>query len=86
MSVAVRLPKSLRQLYDVPHPADAPAGTVAEVFAALDGAHPGLEHRLVDAGRLRRHIIVFVGQDQGDLDSPVPDGGELTVVTAVAGG
>ncbi len=86
MSATVRLPKSLRQVYAVPQAAEVPAGTVAEVIAALDTAHPGIAHRLVDAGRLRRHIIVFVGDEQGELDTPVPDGGELTVVTAVAGG
>ncbi len=86
MSVAVRLPRALRAVYDVPDPAAAPPGTVAGVIQALDRAYPGVAHRLVDAGELRRHIIVFVADERGDLTTPVPDGTELTVVTAVAGG
>ncbi len=87
MSVTVRLPKELRRLYGVPHPATVEGGaTVREVLAAVDAAHPGVGHRLVDGARLRQHIIVFVGDDQAGLDAAVPDGAELTIVTAVAGG
>ncbi len=86
MTVTVRLPKELRRLYGVPHPATVAAGTVRDVVAALDEAHPGVGHRLVDGGRLRQHIIVFVGDDQAALDDPVPPGAEVTVLTAVAGG
>ena len=73
-------------MYDVPGRAEVEGGTVAEVVDALDAAYPGLGHRLVDAGALRQHIIVFVGDQQGGLDTVVPDGTEVMVVTAVAGG
>ncbi len=86
MTVTVRLPKELRRLYDVPLPVAVAAATVREAVAALDAAHPGVGHRLIDAGRLRRHVIVFVGDDQAGLDDPIPAGGEVTVLTAVAGG
>ncbi len=86
MTVGVRLPKELRRLYGVPHPATVAGATVREVLSALDAAHPGVGHRLVDGGRLRRHVIVFVGDDQAGLDDPVPSGAHITVLTAVAGG
>ncbi len=86
MAVQVRLPRELRRLYEVDHPAEVDGATVGDVFAALDAAHPGVGHRLMDAGALRRHIIVFVGQERGGLDTPVQDGEEITVVAAVAGG
>ncbi len=86
MTATVRLPRELRRLYEVPDVATAGGDTVAEVLAALDESHPGVAHRLVDGGKLRRHIIVFVGDRQSDLPDEVPDGAEITVVTAVAGG
>ncbi len=86
MSVSVRLPRELRQVYELPDPVEVEGGTVAEVIAALDDLGPGVAHRLVDAGRLRRHIVVFVGVGHADLDTEVPMDGDVTVVTAVAGG
>ena len=73
-------------MYAVPARAVVEGATVADVVTALDIAYPGVGHRLVDGGALRRHIIVFVGDEQSGLDTPVPDGAEVTVVTAVAGG
>ncbi len=86
MSVEVRLPRQLRELYGLARVEMASGATVDEVFADLDARHPGLRHRLVDAGALRRHIIVFVGDRQGGLDTAVTDAGEVTIVAAVAGG
>ena len=86
MTVSLRLPKQLRNLYGVPDREPVEGRTVAELFEALDVRYAGIRHGLVDGRRLRRHIIVFVGTQQGDLDTPVPAGGEVTVVAAVAGG
>ena len=61
MTATLRLPKQLRNLYDVPDREELDGDTVAEVFASADARYPGLGHGLVDGGRLRRHIIVFVG-------------------------
>ncbi len=85
-ATTVRLPKGLRAMYDVPTRAEVGGATVAELFAALDESYPGVGHRLVDAGALRQHIIVFVGDQQSGLETAVPDGAEVMVVTAVAGG
>ena len=39
----------------------AAAPTLADVFAALDAAYPGIRFRMVDeAGRVRPHVQVFV--------------------------
>jgi molybdopterin converting factor small subunit len=65
--------------------------TVGEVVKALDDAHPGLASRLLDDdGGLRRFVNVFVADDdvrylQG-LETPVPDGGTVSIIPAVAGG
>jgi molybdopterin converting factor small subunit len=65
--------------------------TVADVLAALDAAHPGFRAKLLaEDGTLVRYVNVFVDDDdvrflQG-LDTPVPAGGEVAIMQAVAGG
>jgi molybdopterin converting factor small subunit len=61
------------------------------VLASLDKTHPGFAHRLLDEdGNLRRFVNVFVADDDirflDGLDTPVPDGSEVSIIPAVAGG
>lgn len=65
--------------------------TVRDVVEALDARHPGLARYLVDdAGRLRRHVNVFVDgdmlADRHGLTDAVSDDAELLVVQALSGG
>ena len=62
-----------------------------DVLGNLDGAHPGFADRLLDDdGNLRRFVNVFVADDDirflEGLDTPVPDGSEVSIIPAVAGG
>ena len=67
------------------------AGTVGEVLDALFDRHGELRDRLSDDdGGLRRFVNVYVdGEDirfTDGLDTPVPDGREVQILPAVAGG
>ena len=62
-----------------------------DVLTRLDQAHPGFADRLLDDdGNLRRFVNVFVADDDirflDGLDTPVPDGSEVSIIPAVAGG
>jgi sulfur-carrier protein len=91
MSVSVRIPTILRSYTGGAAQVDAQTGTLREVIAGLDADYPGLGGRILDeAGQLRRFINVYVGEQdvrfaQG-LDTPVPAGGQVSVIPAVAGG
>ncbi len=91
MTVSVRIPTILRSYTSGAAEVPAETGTLREVIAGLDAAYPGLGGRLLDdAGQLRRFINVYVGEEdvrfaQG-LDTPVPAGGQVSVIPAVAGG
>ena len=91
MSVSVRIPTILRSYTGGTAVVTGPAGTVREVIAGLDAEYPGIGGRLLDdGGQLRRFVNVYVGDDdirlaQG-LDTPVPPGGQVSVIPAVAGG
>jgi len=91
MSVPVRIPTTLRTLTGGQAEVAVEGATVGEVLKALDAAHPGFSDRLLDEqGGLRRFVNVFVADDdvrflQG-LDTPVPEGAEVAIIPAVAGG
>jgi sulfur-carrier protein len=91
MSVSVRIPTILRSYTGGAAQVSAQTGTLREVIAGLDADYPGLGGRILDeAGQLRRFINVYVGEQDvrfaHGLDTPVPAGGQVSVIPAVAGG
>ena len=91
MSVSVRIPTILRSYTRGAPEVTAEPGTLREVISHLDAAYPGIADRLLDdAGRLRRFVNVYVGEEDvrlaDGLDTPVPAGSQVTVIPAVAGG
>lgn len=90
MSVKVRIPSQLRQLTGGEGMVEIDAGTVGSIIMELENQNPGVAERMLDNGELRRFINVYVnGEDirfaQG-LETEVPDGAEVSIVPAVAGG
>jgi molybdopterin synthase sulfur carrier subunit len=91
MTVSVRIPTILRSYTGGSAVVSTGPGTVRDVIAGLDADYPGISGRLLDdAGQLRRFVNVYVGDEdvrlaQG-LDTPVPEGGQVSVIPAVAGG
>lgn len=70
---------------------DAQCSTVGDALRALSTAHPGVADRvLTEAGALREHVNVFVGDENcrfiGGLEAPVRDGEVLEIVASVSGG
>ncbi|MBX9699696.1 MAG: MoaD/ThiS family protein [Acetobacteraceae bacterium] len=85
----VLLPEALARLFPgAPRRVDLPdVPTVRDAIAALDARWPGMRDRLCD-GRpaLRRHINVFVAGEKAALDTALPPGAEMIVMTAISGG
>ncbi len=91
MSVNVRVPTILRTYTGGESEVSAEGATLTEVLASLESAYPGIRARILDEqGTLRRFINVYVGNDDvrflDGLDTPIADGGEVSVIPAVAGG
>jgi molybdopterin converting factor small subunit len=61
---------------------------LADVFAALDAAYPGIRFRMVDeAGRLRPHVQVFVDRNvERSPDAALRRGAAIMIVGALSGG
>jgi len=63
------------------------AQTVAELVDALNERWPGMRDRLCDSTpRLRRHINVFVDGERATLQTRLPPGEEVWIMTAISGG
>lgn len=86
--VLVILPRPLLALF----PAAAAevklsAATVDDMIAALDARWPGMRDRLRDeTPRVRPHLSIFCNGERATLDTPLPDGATIYVLTAMSGG
>ena len=90
MAIEVRIPTILRTYTDGAKAVDASGATLEELIGDLETRHPGLQERLIDAGKLRRFVNVYLNDEDvrflGGLGTPVADGDTVTVLPAVAGG
>jgi molybdopterin synthase sulfur carrier subunit len=91
MSVAVRIPTILRTYTNDQSQVTAEGATLTDVLDSLEASFPGIKARVVDdEGKLRRFVNIYVAEEdvrfsQG-LDTPTPDGAQVSIIPAVAGG
>ncbi|MFT4010266.1 MAG: MoaD/ThiS family protein [Nocardioidaceae bacterium] len=91
MSATVRIPTILRTYTDGDSEVAAAGATLSAVLDDLDANYPGIKARILDDdGALRRFVNVYVGNEDvrflDGLATPVPDGTQISVIPAVAGG
>ena len=90
MAITVKLPTQLRDAAGGAASLPADGRTVGEALESVFAEHGELRDRLLQDGDLRRFVNVYVdGEDVRFLDglrTEVPDGAELTILPAVAGG
>jgi sulfur-carrier protein len=91
MSVSVRIPTILRTYTNGESEVQADGATLAEVLESLDSSYPGIRGRILDdQGAIRRFVNVYVGNDDvrflDALETKTPEGTQVSVIPAVAGG
>ncbi|WP_214417104.1 MoaD/ThiS family protein [Sphaerisporangium fuscum] len=91
MSVSVRIPTILRTYTDGVAEVNGEGATLREVLQKLDTDFPGIGARILDeTGKIRRFVNVYVGEEDvrfaDGLDTQTPDGVQISVIPAVAGG
>jgi len=91
MAVKIRIPTPLRKLTNEAEVVDINAATVGAAVTELQRQFPGIQERLVDeAGGIRRFVNVYVNEEDirflQNLDTPLKDGDEVSIIPAIAGG
>lgn len=90
MSITVKLPTQLRDTVGGASSVQAEGATVGAALESVFASHGELRDRLYQNGDLRRFVNVYLGGEDirflDGLDTELPDGSELTILPAVAGG
>lgn len=87
----VRIPTPLRKLTGGQEEVKAQGGTISAIISSLETQYPGLKDRICDdQGKMRRFVNIFKNDEDirflQNLDTPVADADELSIVPAIAGG
>jgi sulfur-carrier protein len=87
----VRIPTPLRKLTGGQEEVKATGGTISAVIGSLETQYPGLKERICDdQGKMRRFVNIFKNDEDirflQNLDTPVGEADELSIVPAIAGG
>ncbi|EKT4480429.1 MoaD/ThiS family protein [Pseudomonas putida] len=90
MPVFVSVPTLLRSYTQDSKRVEAHGTTVRDVVDDLERRYPGIRPRLMDAQHLHRFVNLYLNDEDirflDNLDTPVADRDELTILPAVAGG
>lgn len=91
MAVSVRIPTILRSYTNDESQVSAEGDRLSAVLESLESTYPGIRARIVDEdGKLRRFVNVYVAEEDvrfaDGLDTQTPDGTQISVIPAVAGG
>lgn len=91
MAVSVRIPTILRSYTNDESQVSAEGDRLSAVLDSLEATYPGIRARIVDEdGKLRRFVNVYVAEEDvrfaDGLDTKTPDGTQISVIPAVAGG
>jgi molybdopterin synthase sulfur carrier subunit len=91
MPVKVRIPSPLRNYTNGADVVETAGATVGEVLSSLQTKAAGIETRLFKApNQLNRFVNVYLNDEdirfQKNLETPVKEGDEISIVPAIAGG
>ncbi|MGD6745197.1 MoaD/ThiS family protein [Streptomyces sp. BH106] len=90
MAIEVRIPTILRTYTDGAKAVEGSGDNLGALFADLDTRHAGIAERIVDDGKLRRFVNVYLNDEDvrflDGIDTKLSDGDNVTILPAVAGG
>jgi len=90
MSIRVHIPTPLRQHTGGQDSVEANGKTVQEVLNDVGRQYAAITERLFDTGQIRRFVNVYLNDEDirylDNLQTPVKDGDQVSIIPAVAGG
>ncbi|MFQ5588606.1 MAG: ubiquitin-like small modifier protein 1 [Nitrospiria bacterium] len=89
--IKVRIPTPLRKLTGGQGEVEIEGDTILSLIDTLESDYPGIKERLCDeAGAVRRFVNIYVNEEDirfhQDLNTPVKQGDEVSIIPAIAGG
>jgi len=91
MAVTVHIPTPLRKLTN--NQAEVEISDVASIEELIDGLenfHPGMKKKLVEDGKIRGYVNIFVNDEDIKFikgkETNLKDGDSVTIVPSIAGG
>lgn len=89
--VKVRIPAPLQKITRNRQEVESNANNIRELIADLEKQFPGIKERLLDeTGKIRRFINFYVNDEDIRFlkqdETPLSDGGEVSIIPAIAGG
>ncbi len=91
MAVEVRIPTVLRSHAGGASVVTVDGATIGEVLGKLVAEYPGMAGQVIqEDGSLHKFVNIYLNDDDvrylNGVDTPVPDGSEISILPAVAGG
>ena len=91
MNIKVRIPSPLRNFTNGADVIETQGNNVGEVLTNLKGQAVGIETRLFKApNQLNRFVNIYLNDEDirflSNLETPVKQGDEISIVPAIAGG
>src|SRR5215467_4800695 len=90
MSISVQNPQAMRQHADGQATVALAGANVKEVLDALGVKYPNIVGRIFENGQVRRFVNIYLNDEDirylDNLNTPVKDGDEVSIIPAVAGG
>jgi sulfur-carrier protein len=91
VAVEVRLPTVLRRYAGGAAVVTVDGATIGEVLGKLVAEYPDMTGQVIqEDGSLHKFVNIYVNDDDvrylKGVDTPVPDGAEISILPAVAGG
>jgi MoaD family protein len=91
VAVEVRLPTVLRSHAGGASVVTLDGATIGEILGKLVAEYPGMAGQVLqEDGSLHKFVNIYVNDDDvrylEGLETPVPDGAEVSILPAVAGG
>ncbi|MBL8800237.1 MAG: MoaD/ThiS family protein [Planctomycetia bacterium] len=90
MTVRIQIPTPMRQHTEGQATVEASGGSVQAVLEDLAKKYPGISQRIFENGQVRRFVNLYLNDEDvrylDNLNTPVKDGDELSIIPAVAGG
>lgn len=91
MPIKIRIPSPLRTFTNGADAVETAGTTVGEALDSLKVKAAGIEARLFKApGQLNRYVNIYLNDEDvrflKNLETPLKDGDEISIVPAIAGG